>query len=324
MPEPDMSVWTGRVDSADGPMALRWHQMVKALSPGAKPGIALLGFACDEGVRRNGGRVGAKGGPRAIRQALANLAWHHGPVAYDGGDVACEDEDMEGAQAKLAEAVAAAIRAGHRPLVLGGGHETAWGTFQGIAAAKPGAKIGIVNIDTHFDLRADERPNSGTPFNQIANWCRENGRQFRYLCVGASRVANTLALFERARELGATWMEDVQCGAGMADIENPWAYEFAAEVDAIYLTIDLDVLPASTMPAVSAPAARGVPLEVVTEIVHRFVELPETAAVDIVEYNPALDADGRGGRVAAYLAWQVAYWWAATNTGVRDDDTIPF
>src|SRR5262245_23238451 len=132
MPEPDMSIWTGRVDAADGPDALRWHQMVKPLTPSAEPGVVLVGFACDEGVRRNGGRVGAKDGPRAIRAALANLAWHQSAPVYDAGDVRCDDGDMEGAQSRLAEVVADAIRAGHWPLVLGGGHETAWGTFQGI------------------------------------------------------------------------------------------------------------------------------------------------------------------------------------------------
>ena len=87
MPEPDMSVWTGRVDTADGPNALRWHQMVKPLAADSPPGVVLIGFACDEGVRRNGGRVGAKDGPRAIRAALANLAWHQYFPVYDAGDV---------------------------------------------------------------------------------------------------------------------------------------------------------------------------------------------------------------------------------------------
>jgi formiminoglutamase (EC 3.5.3.8) len=41
-------------------------------------GIALLGFVCDEGVRRNQGRTGAAEGPQAIRQALANMASHAG------------------------------------------------------------------------------------------------------------------------------------------------------------------------------------------------------------------------------------------------------
>src|SRR5205085_4457153 len=111
--------------------ALRWPQMVKPLANGAEPGVVLIGFACDEGVRRNGGRVGAKDGPTAIRAALANLAWHQHHPVYDGGDVRCDDADMEGAQARLAEVVADAIRAGHRPLALGRGDERAWATVRG-------------------------------------------------------------------------------------------------------------------------------------------------------------------------------------------------
>ena len=309
MPEPDMSVWTGRVDAADGPDALRWHQMVRPLAPNSEPGIVLVGFECDEGVRRNGGRVGAKDGPRAIRAVLANLAWHQSSPVYDAGDVRCEGEEMEAAQSRLAGVVTDAIRAGHRPLVLGGGHETAWGTFQGIVAGTPGTKVGVINIDTHFDLRGDDRPNSGTPFSQIARWCGNNRQPFRYLCLGVSRAANTVALFERARGLGAAWTEDAGCGVHMGDLENNWVDEFASKVDCIHLSVDLDVLPASTMPAVSAPAVLGVPLEVVTQLVQRVVEYPKAVAVDVVEYNPSLDGDGRGARVAAHLVWRIAYWW---------------
>src|SRR5687767_10529544 len=38
------------------------------------PDILMLGFPSDEGVRRNGGRVGAALGPAAIRSALYCLA----------------------------------------------------------------------------------------------------------------------------------------------------------------------------------------------------------------------------------------------------------
>src|SRR5688572_25419257 len=87
-------VWTGRVDAADGELAVRWHQRVKPLEAGAAPGVVLLGFPSDEGVRRNGGRPGAKDGPRAIRGALANLAWRHSQPVYDAGDVACTNTDL--------------------------------------------------------------------------------------------------------------------------------------------------------------------------------------------------------------------------------------
>jgi formiminoglutamase len=309
MPEPDMSVWTGRVDTADGPDAIRWHQMVKPLAPDSPPGVVLIGFACDEGVRRNGGRVGAKDGPRAIRSALANLAWHQTSPVYDAGDIHCDDGDMEGAQARLAEVVANAIRAGHRPLVLGGGHETAWGTFQGIVAAKPKARIGVINIDAHLDLRADEPGTSGTPFNQIARWCEANMCPFRYLCLGVAEPANTQALFDRAKELKVEWFRDFDLVPWAIRAHQMIIAEFVRSVDHVHLSIDLDVLPAATMPAASAPAACGVPLEAVEPIAGRILADGNTVASDLVELNPAFDPDGRGARVAARLAWIVARRW---------------
>lgn len=304
-----MSVWTGRVDAADGPRALRWHQMVKPLTPEApSPGVALIGFACDEGVRRNGGRVGAKDGPRAIRQALANTAWQDTWPVYDAGDVVCSDGDLEGAQARLAEAVARVMATGNAPVILGGGHETAWGTFRGLASFFPDARLGIINIDAHLDVRADATSNSGTPFRQVADWCRERDRPFDYLVLGVSPAANTAALFDRTEELGGRWVLDVDVAPWKLDRALESVRELADRVDWIHLSIDLDVLPAAAMPAVSAPAARGVPFEAVEVILTAVLQTKKLAPVDIVELNPAYDIDGRGARLAARLVWHVVSW----------------
>jgi formiminoglutamase len=304
-----MSLWTGRVDTADGPNALRWHQMVTPLAPGVPPGIVLIGFACDEGVRRNGGRFGAKDGPRAIRQALANLAWHQHCPVYDAGDVRCDDGDMEGAQTRLSEIVASAISSGQRPLILGGGHETAWGTFQGIVAAKPQAAVGVINIDAHLDLRADEPGNSGTPFFQIAEWCERKKRPFRYLCLGLAFAANTAALMNRATTMRVRW----RCDSDVV----PWQFQalrdeitsFAQSAGALHLSIDLDVLPAAIMPAVSAPAGRGISLESLDSLIMLALCTRKVTAVDIVEFNPRFDTEGNAVRVAARFAWDVAQGW---------------
>jgi formiminoglutamase len=308
MPEPDMSVWTGRVDVADGPRALRWHQMVKPFAPESPPGIVLVGFACDEGVRRNGGRIGAKDGPMAIRKALANLAWHQHCPVYVDGDVRCDDGDMEGAQSRLASVVASAIAAGHRPLILGGGHETAWGTFQGIVAAKPHANIGVINIDAHLDLRADEPGNSGTPFNQMAKWCEKNGQAFLYLCLGVSEPSNTMALFDRATEIGSEWRLDTDIDSWRTSALSA-AEKFMAAADLVHLSIDLDVLPSAVMPAVSAPATRGVAFDAVEAIAGYSLGRGKIAAVDLVELNPMLDPGGNCARVAARLAWRAVNEW---------------
>jgi formiminoglutamase len=313
VPTPEKSPWVGRVDSADGPLAVRWHQRVKPLARGAEPGVALLGFACDEGVRRNGGRVGAAGGPRAIREVLANLAWHNDRPVFDAGDVACPDGKLEAAQDRLKQAVCDAIFARQRPLVLGGGHETAWGSFRGLTQAAqridPNLKAGVINIDAHFDLRADSPGNSGTVFAQVAKWCSENDRLFRYLALGVSEPSNTAGLFDRARRFGVEWRLDTDLIPWRLDDTLAAVVAFATSLDVIHLSIDLDVLPAAVMPAVSAPAARGVPLEAVEAIVAAVLPTGKVCVTDVVELNPAVDPDGRGAQTAARLVWQIAKNW---------------
>ncbi|AUH53159.1 formimidoylglutamase [Chromobacterium sp. ATCC 53434] len=302
----DMKIWTGRVDAAEGEAAKRWHQAVQAMPEGGAPGIAIIGFACDEGVRRNQGRVGAAGGPQALRKALANLAYHPTLPLYDAGDVACADGDLEAAQRRLGETVAQVIAAGHLPLVLGGGHETAYGHWLGLSAAHPDKRIGVINFDAHFDLRQADEATSGTPFAQIAADCSRHGRVFRYLCLGVAETANTQALFDTARQLGAEWRLDTDMnGWQLADIRGQLA-EFLDSVDAVYLTIDLDVLPAAQMPAVSAPAGYGVDIAVVEALTSRIAKSGKLAGADLVEFNPQYDIDSHGAKAAARLAWSLS------------------
>ncbi|MGY3915160.1 formimidoylglutamase [Aeromonas australiensis] len=307
----DMSLWQGRQDPEDGELALRWHDKVlpwqeaQPWTAGAQDtaGVVLLGFACDEGVRRNKGRVGAAGAPQAIRKLLANTAWHLNSPVYDGGDVSCLDGDLDAAHGRLAERVAAALDLGHFPLVLGGGHEVAFGSWSGLNRHLGGeGRVGIINFDAHFDLRMKlELASSGTPFFQIAEQCAAQGAPFHYACLGVAETANTQALFARAKALGVWHVLD----EAMTQAELPALLSgldaFIADCDHLYLTIDLDVLPAAVMPGVSAPAARGVELAVIEPLIAHIRASGKLRLADLAEYNPTLDQDNRSARVAARL-----------------------
>jgi formiminoglutamase len=298
------SLWQGRTDPE--PNSERWHQCIQPLTRDAKPGCALLGFACDAGVARNQGRTGAAEGPAALRRALAPLAWHRLGPAYDAGDVRCEGDAMEAAQQALAERLAPLLDAGHLPIVLGGGHEVAYASWSGLArhleerAAAP--RVGIINFDAHFDLRDPAQVrSSGTPFAQIAAECQARGWSFRYACLGVSRAANTRALFQRADELGVLVKEDreflpTRLEAIKRDLER-----FMARCDHLYLTIDLDVLPAAEAPGVSAPAARGVSLALIEPLIESIRDSGKLRLADLAELNPGRDIDGRTARAAARL-----------------------
>ncbi len=303
-----MSVWEGRVDDAEGALGRRWHQIMQPLSPATAPDTTvLLGFACDAGVARNHGRVGAAEGPRAIRRALRNMPVHECDQLADGGDVVCAGDALEASQQALAVSVMQQLGAGRFPLVLGGGHEMAWGSFTGLAthlARTEGTpRVGIVNFDAHFDLRRDARATSGTPFLQIAQDCEARGWEFRYACFGVSRYANTEALFARAHELGVLVQldETVDATMGSAALRS-----FIAAVDDVYLSVCLDVLPASVAPGVSAPAPRGVGLDVLEPLIDVVCASGKVRLADIAEMNPRFDVDGRTASVAARIAARIA------------------
>jgi len=302
----DMSTWQGRVDAAEGPLGQRWHQVIKPLSSLTPAGTTvLLGFACDAGVVRNLARPGAAQGPAAIRHALRNMPVHECQALADGGDVVCEGDALEAAQQSLSAAVARELAAERFPIVLGGGHEVAFGSFRGLAAhaaQRAGVpRIGIVNFDAHFDLRKDVHGTSGTPFLQIARDCEARGWPFLYACMGVSRYANTAALFARADELDVLWRLD----EAMGDAQSALA-SFIASTDDLYLTFCLDVLPGAVAPGVSAPAPRGVGLDVLEPLIDTVVASGKLRLADIAEMNPRHDVDGRTAVVAARIVARIA------------------
>jgi formiminoglutamase len=306
----DMTVWSGRSDVLEGAAGLRWHDVVRPFSRASDGGVAVVGFACDAGVRRNGGRPGAARGPGAARAILANMPTWPGLSVFDAGDVVCEGDQLERAQDELATRVGQALDRGLFPIVLGGGHEVAYGSYSGLARflgdreRKP--TIGIVNLDAHFDLRIDRRPSSGTPFRQILESCTGRGWPFRYACFGISRFSNTAALFERARDAGVLVALDEEMSCRRFPEVRDRLSEFLAEVDHVYLTIDLDVLPPGLAPGVSAPSARGVDIGIVEELIDCIAASGKLRIADLAELNPALDIDNRTARVAARLAARVA------------------
>ncbi len=336
----DDKVWSGRSDEGEPgdtrrifnqvvPFggALRHEDVLRAAPLTGSDTPVIVGFGSDEGVRRNQGRVGAAHAPKELRRALAGLpAKTSVATLADAGDVVCDDGDLESAQAELANVVSEVLASGGRPLVLGGGHEVAWGTYSGFRlhqdrvagtagistsagaaaiSATATRKLLIINFDAHYDLRQKRPANSGTPFDQIANDCAERGVPFNYACFGISDLSNTASLFAHAAELGVRYVLDIDMQEPQLPQRLDDLQQLLDSADDVYLTIDLDVLPAATAPGVSAPAALGVPLSVVEAMVQRVRASGKLRAADMAEYNPSLDQDKRTARAAARLAYRL-------------------
>ena len=321
----DMSRWTGRAEPFETDRARYWYQLAQ---PYEQQHIGLIGFACDQGVRRNQGRVGAKAAPPLIRQAFAAL-----PVISalqqrfeiqlpsllgDAGDIHCHDDDglaestLEQAQLKYADKVSHIIEQGGLPIGLGGGHAIAYGSFLGLwqalektngttVSTHTAPTIGIINFDAHLDIRQSNVATSGTPFRQIAEHLDAHGQPFHYCCIGVSRFSNTAALFDRAEQLGVHIISDEDCHQQTWDSLAEQIDTFISKVDVLYMTIDMDCLPSSVVPGVSAPAAYGIELSFVERAVKRIMASGKVKIADLAEINPTFDVDNRSCKVAARL-----------------------
>jgi formiminoglutamase len=284
-----------------------WDGDLAALKPGR---AVLIGFPQDEGVRRNGGRPGTAEAPREIRRFLYRLTpWDalcqadlaDGPP-LDIGNVRI-DGSMEHSQEVLGKIVGDILAAGAVPVVLGGGHETAFGHFLGYAQAN--LPVGIINIDAHLDLRPaiNGLGHSGSPFRQAI----ENSpfRLFgsNYVCMGAQPHAVSREHWRYACRHGCAiyWGRSLWGRTGRCFEEEVQRLE--KEGCRVYLSIDADSVRMEEVPGVSAPNALGLIGEEVMNCARIAGVSPAVGSFDLVEINPRFDRDGQSARWAALVIW---------------------
>jgi formiminoglutamase len=284
-----------------------WNGDLHDLWPG-RP--VLIGFPQDEGVRRNGGRPGAAAAPREIRRWLARLvpwdAAHHCDLTalrpLDAGDLRVS-VDLENDQLALGEAVGVVLSQGAIPIVLGGGHETAYGHFLGYVAAR--RPVAILNLDAHLDVRPllAGQGHSGSPFRQALEHPQQPLPGHRYVCFGAQpfSVSREHLTYAREHSCRILWREQIQGQVGQRFDEE--RKRLASETGAVFLTIDADVVRAADVPGVSAPNPVGLEGVDVIDCSRRAGACAAVSSLEVVEINPLLDPDGHSARWAALVVW---------------------
>jgi len=300
-------LWTGRISNEN----LYLHEKIKcvdlehtSLTCSNEKSFALLGYACDEGVNRNKGRIGAKNGPDAIRKMLSSLSNHFSDKTdiLDVGNITCDTENLEETQLETAKCIASILDKKAFPIVLGGGHDLAYAHYNGIKKCFPNKTIGIINLDAHFDLRTiEDSGNSGTPFDQIA----KESNTFKYLCLGIQKASNHRKLFEKAERLNVKYLFNTDFTIQNHKKVSKTVNDFITSANLIYLTIDLDGFSSAIAPGVSAPSPLGFSMDIATKVIDQICASKKLISVDLVELNPRFDIDNCTSRLASRLIYQI-------------------
>lgn len=311
---PDQAQWQGRADLPSASCFFQIIHMLDLTKTTAWPALSdqtnfvLVGFCCDEGIRRNLGRTGATEGPHAIRQALAKLPVHkHHFQLFDAGNITCTDGDLETSQAALRDVVTMLLSKKMTPIVLGGGHEVAWGHYQGIAQAFPEKNLGIINFDAHFDMRPmleGHKGSSGTPFLQIAEMHHANKRRLDYNCVGIQHTGNIQSLFDTAKKFDTKILYADDLHQGHSGITVDFIDRIIDQNEKVYLSLCLDVFASAFAPGVSATQPLGLYPWHIIPMIRALAASGKVISYDIAELSPQHDIANNTAKLAATLIYE--------------------
>ena len=282
--------------------------------------IRIIGAASGLGAQDQG----CEDGPVAFHRSQA---WHeleHHPKVDWGKTLFASNAPglselgrIAGLCRNLAEEVAVALRADEFPLVIGGDHSVAIGTWSGVARFV-GAPSGLLWIDAHLDSHTPETSYSGAVHGMPLACLLGRGDK-RLLNIGRVgeqvSAAHTVVLGPRSyepeemdflRHMGVRIIdsEEVLARGFVACLDE--AIEIVAKAPAGFgVTLDLDAIDPVLAPGVGSPEPEGLWDGDVLVAMRRLSVMPGLRAVEIVEYNPDRDWQGTTARLIADLIGQI-------------------
>ncbi len=260
--------------------------------------VAIVGAPFDDAVSH---RSGARFGPRAIREAnygtgsLYSLQLDTEPfevlTVVDAGDANIVPAWIDRAHAMIYRKVAEVGGTGAIPIVLGGDHSITWPSATAVAELRRPGSIGIVHFDAHADTAADDwgvLAGHGTPMRRLIESGAVKGRNF--VQVGLRGYWPPLEVFNwmKEHELRYHFMHEIEERGAEAVVADAIA-EALDGPDAIYLSVDIDVLDPGLAPGTGTPEPGGLLPRELLRAVRQIVGAVELAGMDVVEVSPPYD-----------------------------------
>jgi agmatinase len=272
----------------------------------------IVGAPFDGGTSH---RAGCRFGPLAIRTtdylphdgSRPHLALGVDPLqelgVVDVGDMEMPPGDTERSLAALERAVATLAGAGKVPVILGGDHTIALPDVTGIARHVGFGNVSVIHFDAHADT-ADMQMGllygHGTPMRRLieSGACRGD----RFLQIGLRGYwpePETLSWMAEQAMRSFEMTEVMR--RGLDDVLDE-AMQIATDgCDAVFLSIDVDVVDPGSAPGTGTPEPGGLSARQLLDAVRRLSMEAPIAGLDVVEVSPPYDH----AEITAYLANRV-------------------
>ncbi|NKB54854.1 MAG: hypothetical protein GKS00_00800 [Alphaproteobacteria bacterium] len=299
---------------------------VEDLSPGT---VGVVGMPMDW---THSSRIGARHGPRALRQATTELSnnlfngsderfydpadqgsWQRRPDdnLLDCGDAPIDPASVERTTESIAVMTEAVRTRDAIPLALGGDHYNAFpaclGYSRGLATRHPNRKFGYIQIDGHLDF-ADRLGAWGT-HNHATNGRRiselPNIEQANMVWIGITAWVDGSELETIEKMGGKVFSSTDVHNLGAGDVADRAVRHATRGCEHLYLSLDVDAMDAGFLPGTGSVVPSGITPRQYCQMLDVIAEKAPVDGIDIAEVAPSLDPSGRTERIAAHLLFRV-------------------
>ncbi len=250
-------------------------------------------------------RTGARFMPTAVRQASLNIETYSFHTGLDVEDLKLHDlgdlhvsTDTETTLRRLELAINSILKAGKKPVTIGGEHTITLGIMRGLGAKAH--KTAVVSFDAHLDLRnefMDLRLSHTTFMRRIS----ETVKPAAIFELGTRAVCKEELAY--AKKAGIEFLTAQQIrNEGTAQTIGQLKKKLA-EHDSLYVSVDMDFLDPAYAPAVQNPETDGLNPACLLDILGAICD-KRVVGFDVLEIAPAYD-QGVSAAVAAKVIFEI-------------------
>ena len=223
---------------------------------------------------------GADLGPKALLEASYNLEFYDIETrteVYKRGIATLEPVTEAASPEAMADAVERRMEQilldGKFPVLIGGEHSVSIGAFRAMARRYP--HLSILQLDAHSDMRDEYE---GSPCNHACVMARAKELTPHITQVG---------IRSSAREEQHNICPDRTFYAHDIVGQEGWQERVSQQLtEAVYITIDLDVLDPAYMPSTGTPEPGGLSYREVITLLRRVIKEHRVVGLDVVELCP--------------------------------------
>ncbi|WP_299130826.1 formimidoylglutamase [uncultured Winogradskyella sp.] len=192
--------------------------------------------------------------------------------------------------------VATIVKAGKIPIIIGGGHNNAYGNIKGLSLAK-NDKANVVNLDAHTDFRDKEGRHSGNGFSYAYN----EGYLKNYFVFGLHENYTSDKIFKTLTQLKCIKYNTYEALEVRNDIEFLSELEIASQhVSNKPFGIEIDCDAIADIPS-SAMTPSGFSVKKTRQFVHYFGKHKNASYLHICEAAPTKKTASKVGKLISYL-----------------------